>query len=497
MPSKKSTYLLFVLFCVFTLIKAQNTFNLNYTSGIKSAAFGVEEVSANKYFLNSVFVDSSLGQQGLDLKLLNGIGGVIKGKRYLFPNIDFLSYFNNRFQYNLSNCTELISGGGYTGTISTVIYTSVNKNTLDTNWVKYYSDGVYDYHLNITFKTKPNEFWLFGNKFNNSGYSLRPCALKIDSLGNILSIKEFTNFINYDVRTAYFDASSNLIYFGGKNYNPSTAVECIACMDTLGNIVWNNQNIGPVNFGQIEKRNNYIVVSGSKWFSQTGNFGDYKLHLIKLNSGNGAIQWAKSYTDKNIGNLATSFVINNDESIVTAGTLKLGTINSFLTHDGVILKVNSAGDSLWMKTYGNFMSGTQEAFYDIKKTSDGGYIMCGVPFYAPDPSSQSWVVKTDSVGFAPGISTNVNSSYTSHSKINVFPNPVDNKLNIKFDDMLLSNHTIKIKLIDTFGKVILEEEKGGFETATQLNTQYIKNGTYLLQLKSEKEIATFQIIIVH
>lgn len=388
----------------------------------------------------------------------------------------------------------LINGSSYTGTASTIIFTSVNKITLDTNWTKYYFDGVYNYNLNTIFKVAPNQFWLFGGRGNNNGVSNRPTTIKVDSIGNILSIKEFTNLIKYETKVSYFDTTTKLIYFAGRNLTfPQNPIEFIACMDTLGNVIWNNQSIGPVNFGQIERKNNYVVVSGSKWFSQTGNFGDYKLHLIKLNASNGAIQWSKSYSDKNIGNLATSFVINNDESVVTAGTIKIGAINSFLTHDGVLLKVNSSGDSLWMKTYGNFMSGTQEVFYDIKKTSDGGYIACGVPFYATDPTSQSWVVKTDSVGISPGITTGLQNVDLNIQEVTVYPNPALNKIRINSKHNIFSDNSVYVQIFDMLGKQVLTQ----FLTTQnkEIDISNLAEGSYILQIKSDNTFYKSKLIV--
>ncbi len=500
MPSRKHKGLIVFILCAFAFAKAQSTFNLNYTSGIKSSAFGVEQVSSNKYFVTSVFVDSAFGQQGLDLKMLDIDGGVTARKRYLFLNREFLTYLNNKFQHNISGSTMLISGGSYTGTMSTVIYSSVNKSTLDTNWVRYYFDGLYDYYLNSTFRTKPNEFWLFGNKFNNSGYSLRPYALKIDSSGNVLAVKEFTSFVNYDVRASYYDPIANLIYIGGRNVNiPQTPISFLACMDTLGNVIWNQQNYGHVAFTQIEVKNNYLVAVGSVY---AGDFAPpstlnptYKLNILKVNASNGSIIWQKPYGSKRATNYLTSFVINSDESIVSSGCFFPPTTQVAGITDGIILKVNSAGDSLWSQSYSNFNGSVQEAFYDIKKTQDDGFIMCGVPFYAGDPTSQNWVVKTDSLGIAPGKSTGIKNHISKIAEINIFPNPANEQVTIKHkDDCSLFK---KYQIYNHLGQLIKEEELNDLTCEFTINIADIQSGYYFLKVYTYAAAYYKELVIKH
>jgi hypothetical protein len=495
--SKKITYLFLIVFCVHAYVKTQNTFNLNYTSGIKSAAFGIEEVTPNKYFVNSVFVDSAFGQQGLDLKILNNQGIITKCKRYLFKDIDFLTYFNNKFQHKISNSTMLINGSSYTGTASTIIFTSVNKNTLDTNWTRYYYDGIYNYYLNTVFKVNPNQFWLFGGRGNNNGISNRPTAIKIDSLGNILSIKEFTNFVKYSVQASYYDTLSKLIYFAGKNHNPTTSIECMACMDTLGNIVWTQQNYGPITFSQIERKNNYVVAVGSIY---TGDFAPpstinptFKLNILKVNANNGGVIWQKQYGQRRATNYLTSFVINTDESIVTTGCYFPITAMYAGVTDGILLKVNNAGDSLWSQTYGNFGGSVQEAFYDIKKTNDNGYIMCGVPFYATDPTSQSWVVKTDSLGIAPGKTTSVEDLSLSKEAFIIFPNPASNKLQINLKQNVYSGKNVNVEITDLLGKQVFIQQITS--PIIELEISSLAVGSYIIQIKNQNTIQKSKLII--
>ncbi len=486
--------------CAIQLALSQTGFNFNYNSGVKSGAFSQRVLSNNQYFVTSYFNDSSNFQQGIDFKLLDQFGTVISRKRYLINSYDYLSYLNNSFQWDVSDRTLLMSGASYSSNASVVIITSVNKSTLDTNFNKFYCDGIYNYNLNSVFKTKDNEFWFFGSKFeyNNSNYPTRPCAIKIDSSGNILSVKEFTNLINRSVRVACYDEVSQRLYIGGSNVTvPQNQISFLACMDTLGNVLWNNEIYSGLSvFGQMRVNNGYLVHAGGMfagWFSQPNSNPTYKMHLLKVNCSNGAIIWQKNYGQNRSTNYLTSLIINADESIAASGCYyyKDGKVGG--AADGVLLKVNSAGDSLWSQTYSNFSGMVQESFFDIKRTNDNGYLLCGVPFYAPDPTSQSWVVKTDSLGYAPGISTTL-STHETDVALKVFPNPVKDKLFLQFY-LPTEKSTFELKIYNLLSELVYSDFGNQAKTTIDIDVNSFAKGVYLMQINSGSKSFFRKIVI--
>jgi hypothetical protein len=482
----------FLSIFLFGLSKGQNTFNNYYQSGILSASTRIQSLNANTFLLTSYYKDSSNNQQGLDLKQLDLSGNVIKRKRYLFKDIDFLSYLNNNTQCDVSSSSSILNGGSSKDTLSIVIYSSINKSTLDTNWVRYFSDGIYNYHLNNTFKTKVNEVWFMGERGNNYGYGVKPVAMKIDTLGNLLSIKEFTVLNNYATLSVYYDVTDNLLYFGCTDYtNQQWTINHIVCMDTIGNLVWNKSLSGPIQICQIEKRNNYLVMSGFKITAIIGNNNYYKMYLAKANClNNGNLLWEKTYGHQTLINSLYAFTINTDESITCAGTFKYSNYYA-LDHDGIILKANSNGDSLWARTFSNYGMNIQECFYDIKPTSDGGYIMCGLPFYAPN--SQSWVVKTDSMGIAPGATyTSIKENESSDSYFKLWPNPANDYFFIKNN----STRTIRrIEVINEIGQIVISEKIP--ENGRKLNIENLPSGIYTVKLtEKEGSFETQKLVIV-
>jgi len=477
---------------------SQNSFNSYYQSGILSTGNKIIELEQGKYLLTSYFKDSINAQQGLDLKHLNEQGVVLLRKRYVFQNFDFNSFANNKFQENISSSTMLLTAGSFSNSNSAFIFTAVNKNTLDTIWTRYYSDGIYNYNLNTILKIKKNEFWLFGAR-GNTNHSSRPYGLKVDSLGNIISYKEYNNLIKYVPKSAFYDSITNRIFITGNNINNSQSHKTfVACMDTIGNIDWNVQVTSEFYqpyFPSIEKRNNSLILSGVQGESEYGNFTQAKLNIVKLNASNGTVIWNKRYFSAFFTNLLTSAIINSDESIVVAGSA--GFFNPVVDYnnDGLIFKLSSAGDSIWMQSYGNYSQGVFEGFYDIIKTLDGGYILCG---HSNNPANNhSWVVKTDSLGIASGISTAVIDKEQSNNVIAVYPNPVNDALSIQLKSESLLGKVLTLKLYNSMMQLVLEKEVEIAGGKIQLNTSSFSNGMYVLQLEGEKGSASHKLIIQH
>jgi hypothetical protein len=420
----------------------QSTFNNYYQSGSKSSASKIQTLTVNDYLVTSYYIDSLNGQQGLNLTKLNLNGQIVLRKRFLFGNLDFLSFGNNKINCNISNKTMLLTGAGYTGTVSTVIFASINKPTLDTNWSKTYKDGIFEYAISHIFKIKPNQIWFMGLKFSNSSNLQLPVIFKMDTLGTILSIKEFTAMTGYETRQIHYDTLSNLFYIGGENYNsPPNNPYYITCIDTTGNIVWNKYMAASNTLFvyQIKKVGVEVICSGGLKVSNILSYGENKINLFKLNAANGNVIWNKLYGKAYAINTLTAFFEQADGSIICTGSYSDKTIQSTANHDACLLKVNSNGDSLWMKTYGNYGQFVQEYMFDVQPTIDGGYIMCGTPNYANN--SHSWVVKTDSLGVAPGmIITKLSESQHPNTEFKTYPNPTNGLLNI---DLKIS-HRLKI-----------------------------------------------------
>jgi hypothetical protein len=83
------------------------------------------------------------------------------------------------------------------------------------------------------------------------------------------------------------------------------------------------------------------------------------------------------------------------------------------------------------------------------------------------------------------------------TSLNVYPNPVNNYVNITFD--LKSNSNVKIELIDILGKsiLILEDEKNmtAKKYVNKYNFHHISEGAYFIKINIQDNIIYRKILI--
>lgn len=494
----KIKYFFLINALLFGLVtKGQSAFNNYYPSGSLSSAFKVQNTNTSDFLVSSYYKDNITGQQGLDLNLLDNNGTSILHKTFLFGNLDFLSFANNKIQCNISNSTMLLTGGSFSGTASAVIFTSVNKNTLDTNWSKVYVDGIYDYYISHVFKIKPNEIWFMGGRGNSS--SSYPFIFKMDTLGNILSVKSFTAMNKYETRQIYYDTASSRFYIGGDNYNnaPVPYTYYVTCIDTTGFIVWNKQVCATQSdmfLYDIKKVGNEVICAGGLDVTNDLQFGEARLNLFKLNATNGNVIWNKMYGKPYMINTLGAILVQADGSIICSGSYCGRDVFLEYHHDACLLKVNSNGDSLWMKAYGNYGQDVQEYIFDLQATPDGGYIMCGAPNSA-NPT-HSWVIKTDSLGIAPGmIDVGINETEIVNTDFTIYPNPVNDLLKIEFINGL-TTESKSISIYNNLGQLVKEEEIAFKNKNFSVNTSDLSSGVYLLNIKNKNSASVSKRFVI-
>jgi hypothetical protein len=124
----------------------------------------------------------------------------------------------------------------------------------------------------------------------------------------------------------------------------------------------------------------FIMIGYTSSFGAGGN--DY--YLLKTNL-NGDTLWTRTYGSE-YGDEGNSLDITDDGGYILVG-------RSIVNQGGekiLVVKTDNAGDTLWTNLYGD---GSSTWGYDVKQTSDGGYIVSG---YALD----AYILKLDSLGNA-------------------------------------------------------------------------------------------------
>ena len=118
------------------------------------------------------------------------------------------------------------------------------------------------------------------------------------------------------------------------------------------------------------------------------------IFLMKTNSA-GDTQWTKSYgiPITRYSDAGMSLLQTSDNGYIVTGYCHADTADG----NAFLLRTDSAGDSIWMKTYGDSLS---QAGNDVLLTPDGGYLVVGFSgvYEGTGGTSNVYVLRTDSLG---------------------------------------------------------------------------------------------------
>ena len=125
---------------------------------------------------------------------------------------------------------------------------------------------------------------------------------------------------------------------------------------------------------------------------QTENFGagGLDIYLIKMDSA-GEVLWTKTYGGS--GDEFGYYVQETSDGgyIIAGETSSFGLDSS----DVYLIKTNSSGDVMWTKTYGGSKIDVGSC---VQQTYDGGYVIIGHTESYGEGSADSYLIRTDSVG---------------------------------------------------------------------------------------------------
>lgn len=441
------------------------------------------------YALLSYVKDSATGRQDLALFKIDKLGNLIKSKIFNYFGLGYLrpgSSFNN---FISSSKTSLMAvAGTYSSTTSVVIFSKIDKQTLDTIKTVLYSDGIYDYNIGNLIRMNANKIFAIGNKTNSSTSQYWPVIFELDSNLIIKNTITCTNTNSVATYFGIYDDVNKKLVLGGSVTIGMNFYSCVSLADTLGNISSfdiNNDGVGnqlaQVFYSVFD--NSYVTI-GCRKAGTWGSNNRYKFQVAKLNSSNLTPIWRKSYGYDNLSTILYDAKLNAlDGSIVAAGMYCDSLYNSaHLNYNGALFKVNSAGDSLWIKIYDNYYvpsSGfTWEAFYGIESTPEDGYILCGNPSLMP--KAEAWVVKTDSLGCELSScmsSSGIKENFQSQSG-GIYPNPANNFIYLNLPKGIAN---ADIEIINTFGQSVAKYP-GNSE---KINIEKLAIGTYFIKIPTK------------
>ncbi|MBA7479845.1 hypothetical protein ES707_15286 [subsurface metagenome] len=157
--------------------------------------------------------------------------------------------------------------------------------------------------------------------------------------------------------------------------------------DASGNMEWEQALTENVHSsaGSIEQTTDSGYIIGAEIWSENTSSLDF--YLVKTDAS-GNIEWEKSFggSDREDGEAV--------QQTTDGGYIIVGSTYSYGAGriDCYLVKTDASGNMEWEKTFGG--SGWEEAF-DVRQTTDGGYILAG---YTGDVYCDVYLVKTDASG---------------------------------------------------------------------------------------------------
>ncbi|MEO8087057.1 MAG: T9SS type A sorting domain-containing protein [Bacteroidota bacterium] len=342
----------------------------------------------------------------------DSLGNLIFGKTYGTGGIDY-------FYCGIETLDGGFLLGGSTDTsnnVSADIYLVKTDGDGNLQWAKNYSGSNYEM-ARAAVQTSDSGFLIVGST-KSFGAGNSDCFLmRLDALGNIQWAKTYGSASVDDglcvTKTADggFAIAGETLGFGSGTYD-----SWFIKTDSAGNIEW-DKTYGGANYeytsALIQTQDHGYLQAGS-----TGSFGvgDYEGYLVKTDSA-GNIEWSKSYGDTTNDHLNSAY-----QSLDGGYVLSFSNYNfSTGKWDGMIIKTDAAGDTLWTRAYGgNYYNHCA----NVEQTADGGYAIIATTDALNQGKSDCCLIKTDSLGHVGCFEKIFPITVTSPTTLVTTPSPV-------------------------------------------------------------------------
>ncbi|MFH1320612.1 MAG: T9SS type A sorting domain-containing protein [Bacteroidota bacterium] len=361
---------------------------------ISEAAWDVLEIESDYLVVGGA--RDSLFDLHIAIMILDSAGNEIWKKSYGQTGFDYYPGYSGSFIKTTDNGYAL--GGAIVNSFGNNDVLLVRFNSeLDTLWTKTFGDTM-NFDAGYQCKqTLDDGFIIVGV---TGDIKLDILLIKTDSLGNVEWEQTYGGANTEYSRTIDVAFDGGFIIGGNTwSYGAGSKDTYVIKTDSLGNLQW-QRTFGNVYEdcsarGIATSDSGYIFCGCKTEYMQTG-YPVSRAYIVKLDSA-GNTEWEKTYGPLKIG--ADFWMIRelDDGGFITAGV----TGDSLDWFEGSLLKINSQGDSIWFRTYEKVYGPTSNNYFrDVQPTSDGGYIMAGfITPQSPDTGTQDmWVIKVDSLG---------------------------------------------------------------------------------------------------
>ncbi|MBP9083323.1 MAG: T9SS type A sorting domain-containing protein [Bacteroidia bacterium] len=469
--------LLIVMFATFTLVisKCEGqtiSFNKNYNNNIDNL-FNIHTTDSGYYFV--MLSGYPIRPLYSYYTFINNVGDTIQQTEFGSDS----DYFQTYSITNKNDSVKFFGGYCYNDTLKKVLLKLIFvKNNGDSiGYSNYVDPDSGDVYISNLICTSDGGILATGEYVDSLNLDGNIIIIKLDSLGNFLWKRVFGG-IRYDAGlTSIETPDKGFLTLGWTRSfgfgNSSNRDIILVKWDSLGNKLWHKTYGGP----NMDSGFGITATSDGNYLLACGRYGntDIQSWLAKVD-GNGNLIWNKFYgTRSEIWWAKERF----DGSIVAVGADRT---NQF--DDGYIIKTDSLGAMVWDRHFN--LNNNHSYFRDFDFTLDGGYICAGFAFTGASGNQDAWLVKLDSLGCdSIGCAAYVglfDPPNIKEEEILLFPNPVHDILQIKFDFPYAG--ALHWTLYTAEGKLIKQRPEYVMKYFS-INVSDLNPGMYLLQLKTD------------
>jgi hypothetical protein len=344
----------------------------------------------------------------------------------------------------------------------------------DTLWTKTYGGDYRDIGYDIQQTT--NGGYIITGYTESFGKGLTDLWLiKTDSKGDTLWTKTFGGDLRDQGFSVQQTTDEGYIIMGYTNsYGVGSDDFWLVKTDSNGDTLWTktfggSQRDYSLNIKQTND-NGYIIIGTTLSFGA----GEGDIWLIKTDS-NGDSLWTKTFGGEHLDTGSSVQPTTDGGYIICGSTSSFGAGGS----DVWLIKTDSEGDILWMKTIGGTLSDYSRY---IQQTTDNGYIIIGNTDSFGAGKSDFWLIKTDAEGLV-SIDTYPTKVPTDFYLYQNHPNPFNPSTSIEFT--LPKSEQVELKVYNILGKevtTLVSKKLNAGKHTYQFDGKNLASGVYYYQL---------------
>ncbi|MBA3827994.1 MAG: T9SS type A sorting domain-containing protein [Taibaiella sp.] len=478
--------------------KGQNYFNERNTVHSLFSKFSSVVQLNGKYYCVGTCVDS------LRFVVFDQFGNIEVDTNYLTPNKS-INIWGNNLNITKDSCLVLAVTEPDTGYINMAVIMKFDRKghlLLEREYEVPFCASLYQ-----VFDLKPTgtgEWLMLANQECRTAISNNYAVTKLDSNFNVIWNKQLIITPANDVPSRIL-VENNGYLFAGTNVDGSylgptyTYRAALIKTDTAGNVLWNwrrdtTRQINAIQDVIKTKDSGYVYCSTICYEHSLDISGHSPQHWkgwIEKLDRNRNVVWSDSigfyYGDHSLTNQTALKELNNGD-IVVAGAVDGGLDSNTTTlpnysNYATLICYSANGIRKWSRHYQLPNDSLYYSVYDMKQTTDKGYVLVGDALGNKKPYYQSWIIKVDSNGCSSPTDPQCRPLSTknwqlAYAYINVYPNPAHDIVNVR--TMELQN--AEVIITDMAGRICIQQAFSNDKNMQSIRITSLPSGMYFYKI---------------